>query len=236
VDTVSYFVSSIALLLIKVPFQAERTVARRRLRSEILEGLAWLWRQPFLRVTTLLVTFSDVSINALFLAIIIIAKRSGASSALVGGMVALVGVGGFLGAFVAPRLARRLSVRTVVATARWVEAAMVPPLAFVHEPLALGAILGAMMALHPTWDAVVGTYRLRITPDHLQGRTQSAYRLVAVAFVPLGFLVVGFLIEAIGSRATVLSFFGVSLAVAVAATASRAVRSAPDTVALPAEA
>jgi hypothetical protein len=45
-DAVSYGASAISPLFIRARFQAKRTLARRRLHVEILEGLTWLWRQP----------------------------------------------------------------------------------------------------------------------------------------------------------------------------------------------
>ncbi len=44
----------ISLFFIKTEFQGERTAMPRRLWSEVLEGMNWLWRQPVLRFITLL--------------------------------------------------------------------------------------------------------------------------------------------------------------------------------------
>jgi hypothetical protein len=49
VDAVSYLISFAALLFIRRSFQQPRAVPRTRLKTEVAEGLAWVWRQPFLR-------------------------------------------------------------------------------------------------------------------------------------------------------------------------------------------
>src|SRR5580700_9678962 len=49
VDAVTYLVSFIALLFIRRPFQLPRAAQPARLKTEIAEGLLWVWRQPFLR-------------------------------------------------------------------------------------------------------------------------------------------------------------------------------------------
>lgn len=236
VDAVSYVVSFVALLFIKTPFQQTRSTAPGRLRKEIVEGVLWLWRQPFLRTTSLLVTGSDMVLNALFLTIIVVAREGGASSPEIGVMVALLGVGGLAGAFVAPRLARRLSVRAVVGTTMGVEAALVPLLIVVREPLAMGLLLGLMMALHPLWDVSVGGYQLRVTPDRLQGRTQSVYRLLALGAIPLALVLVGSLLETIGATATIVAAACTMSVVALVALTSRAVRDVPETATAPASA
>ncbi len=93
-DAVSYFVSLGTLLFIRTEFQEQRTVPPRRLHLEIAAGMAWLWRQPFLRTTALLSAGSDFVVNALYLAVIVAAQRRGASSALIGAILAFIGFGG----------------------------------------------------------------------------------------------------------------------------------------------
>lgn len=225
-DALSYLVSLGSLLAIRTRFQEVRTEARRRLHQEIAEGVRWLWGQPFLRTTSLLVLGSDFVLNALFLVVIALAKEHGASSTVVGATFAFLGVGGLLGAAVAPRLARRLPARVVVAGTMVLEALLVPLLAVVPWPLALGAIYGGMVMLHPTWNAVVGAYRIRITPDRLRGRVQSVATLLSLGSVGPAWLLTGFSIQTIGAVETVLVLFAIVAVVAVAALVSRSVREA----------
>jgi MFS family permease len=54
-DAVSYAVSFVSLLFVRPAFQESREPTQTRLRTEIAEGVRWLWSQPFLRTTTLIV-------------------------------------------------------------------------------------------------------------------------------------------------------------------------------------
>ena len=67
-DAVSYVVSLATLLLIKAKFQVARKAAApgagrpgTAMLRDIREGAAWLWDQPFLRVTTFLIAGSGLS-------------------------------------------------------------------------------------------------------------------------------------------------------------------------------
>src|SRR5204863_2764383 len=56
-DAISYVVSVVSLLFIKVRFQAERDSeqdSQPHLWQEIKEGVAWLWRNPLMRLVTIL--------------------------------------------------------------------------------------------------------------------------------------------------------------------------------------
>jgi MFS family permease len=53
-DVASYLVSVLSLCGVRTEFQGQRSMARRALRTEVAEGLAWLWRQPLLRTLAFL--------------------------------------------------------------------------------------------------------------------------------------------------------------------------------------
>jgi predicted MFS family arabinose efflux permease len=116
------------------------------------------------RVTSLLVTGSDFTLNALYLVVIVLAQQRGASAALVGSLFAFLGVGGLLGALAAPWLARRLRTRTIVLATQWTVAVLVPLLIVVPGRLSPGVLYGAMLFFHPTWNATVGAYRMKLAP------------------------------------------------------------------------
>lgn len=225
-DAVSYAVSVVSLSFLRARLQGEREPATPHLLREVREGLAWFWREPFIRTTSLLITGSDLVVNALWLVVIVLARERGASAALVGGLFGFLGVGGLLGALVAPRLASRLSPRVVVVATMWLQAVLVP-LLFVPGAVTAGVVYGAMFLLHPTWNAVVGGYRIRATPDELLGRVQSVATLLSLGSVPFAFLLVGFLLQGFGTTPTILALAVVMAVVAVAAVVSPAIRSAP---------
>ena len=226
-DAASFVVSLGGLLLIRTEFQEPRSSPPRRLHVEIGEGLTWLWRQRFLRTTSLLPTGSDLVLNALYLAVIVVAQNRGASPALIGALLGIVGAAGLLGVLLATRLARMLSMRAVVIATMCVPALLTPLLAVVPNPLALGVIYSGMFVLHPTWAAVIGPYRVTLVPDRLQGRVQSVMAILSYGAVPLGSLLVGFLLQWIGATGTILILSLVMLVVAMAAVVSKSAWTPP---------
>ncbi len=178
-------------------------------------------------MTTLLASASDLTVNALYLVVIVVAKEQGASDALVGAMLAFLGVGGTIGAVIAPWTTRRLPPQAGIYATLWVMAALLPLLAIVHGAIPLGLVYGAMFVAYPTWSSVLGAYRAAMVPDRLQARVQSASTLVTLGPVPLASLAVGFALEAAGSTPTILALFALMVAVAVVATTSPAIRNVP---------
>jgi MFS family permease len=53
-DAISYIISIVTVLFIRTPFQGERLSTRRKVWSEIAEGVQWVWHQPFILTMTLL--------------------------------------------------------------------------------------------------------------------------------------------------------------------------------------
>jgi MFS family permease len=232
VDAASYVVSFTTLLFLRTPLQQRRERARTRLRTEISEGIAWLWRQPFLRSIALLIGATNFVHNALPLLVIVRARELGASPALIGVMFAFYGVGAIAGALVGPWVQRHLHVRTVVIGWLWVWAVEAAALVLLPNALALGAVLGAGSVFGVSFNVVVTTYRYALVPDRLQARTTSVVRLIAWGTIPLAELMAGVLAERLGTGPSFLAFAAVMLAAAVMATAAPSVRHAPPIDAL----
>jgi MFS family permease len=227
VDAVTYLVSFAALLLIRRPFQQSRARQPTRLKTEIAEGLLWVWRQRFLRAAVGMIGGVNLVFNALTLVLIVRAKQLGASPELIGAMFAFVGVGGLLGSFVAPWARRSFAARRVVVTVGWLWAAQIGVLALLPNALSLGFVSGLGSCAAPAFNVVVTSHLYRVTPDRLLGRVRSAARLVAWGSIPLGSLAGGFLTSAFGGQTTLLILTGIMCGVAAAATRARGIRQLP---------
>jgi len=225
-DALSYAASVLSLTLIRVPFQEQRTARPRHLRAEIAEGVAWLWRQPLIRYMAFLISgLRGVGVGQA-LVIIVLARHQHASPALIGLIFSIGSVGGVAGAFLAPFIQRRFSFGQVTITSLWVEALLWPCLALAPNPLLLGLVVAGMSVIGPSANAVQLGYRLSLIPDHLQGRVNSAFRLLAHACEPIGAAGTGVLLEKAGGVATALIFSAVVLGLAVVTTLNRQVRTA----------
>jgi hypothetical protein len=223
-NALSYLVSFAALLLIRRPLQEVRAERSGTLQGEIREGLRWLWHQPFLRTSLLLVGGANFFSNAVIFSLIVVARERGASAALIGAMLGTIAAGGLLGALAAPWLRRWIGGRTIVVGFNWLGVAIIGPLVIAVHPLVLGAVAAVFAFFGPTWNAVVDGYRMSIVPDRLQGRVSSADNLMSFSALPLAPLVAGLLLEATGGDATLLVLGALMLALAVVGTLSRSLR------------
>ncbi|ONI88285.1 hypothetical protein ALI144C_07570 [Actinosynnema sp. ALI-1.44] len=229
-DALSYVVSVVSLLFIRKPFQrgrsaeSERPEPRGGMFDDVKQGVAWLFKQPFIRTTTLLVGGSNFLFQALSLAVVAKLAGSGTSPAVIGWVLSAAGIGGTAGALLAPRFNRLLTLRALVIAANWGWAALIPVVALVDDPVALGAVLALIVFIGPVWNVGVDVYRLSVTPDELQGRVSAAAVLVEFGTIPLGALLGGYLIDQLSSDTTVLVLGGCMVVLAGLAAVSRSLR------------
>jgi MFS family permease len=227
VDGISYAASVISLRFIKTKFQDEREATPRNLRAEIAEGLVWLWHNPLIRYMAFLTGGMNAAVAALYLTLIMLARNQHTSSASIGLMLAVVSGGGVLGALAAPRIQRRFGFGQVIVSLFWAVALVWPLFAVAPNFLILGALAAVIYGLGPVYNAVQFAYRLAQIPDELQGRVNSAYRLVAFGSQPLGLALSGLLLQAIGPIHTVLVFSAWVTVLATVTTLNPHVRRAP---------
>lgn len=228
VDAISYAVSFISVLAIRRPLGEQRQrPATMRVHAEIAEGVRWVWREPFLRTNSLLVIASDLTVNSLYLLVVVVARRHGASSLHVGVMLLFLGLGGVIGTLIAPRLLRVLPLKAGIYGSLITITALLPVMAFVHRPLVLGVLYGAMFIPYPTWSAGLSAYRASRIPDELQGRAQSVFTILALGAVPFGMLATGASLQHLGGRTTALALLALMVAATLYAIASTHIRHAP---------
>ena len=225
-DAVSYAVSVLSLFFIKTKFQKERTAARRNLWVEIREGLAWLWHHPLIRFIAILTGGYNLISSGDVLIIIVLAQRQHASSFTIGLIFAVGGIGGVIGAIVAPFFQRRLSFGQAIIGTSWLFALFMPFYAIAPNPLVLGLITAGAFISGPIYNVVQFSYRSALIPDELQGRVNSVFRLIAFGGQPLGLALTGVLIQNVGVIQTVLICSAGLVLLAIAATVNTHVRNA----------
>ncbi len=224
-DAVSYVFSATATLLTRTPFQQERTEARGRIRVELTSGLRWLWRQPLLRASALLAAASNPTYRALYLLLVVLAKRHGASSSLVGLMFAIIAVGGLLGGLIAGSRLGDISARTAVRLDAWT-CALLMPLLLIAQGTLFTAVLVALIELPaPLVNSTVQSLRGMLAPDHMQGRVHAAAGALSQSLAWAGPLAIGLALQHFSSTASILALCGWALTVAAAATFSPGLRS-----------
>jgi predicted MFS family arabinose efflux permease len=252
-DALSYLASLVTLPFIKARMQASRressdpsrpasapsrreSLARPRpasapkvshgLRAELGEGLAWTWRQPFLRYSAFFAASVNILLQVLTLGLIVLARHDGASSAQIGLIVGCMGAGGLVGAFAAPWFQRRMPAGVTITACMWAWAILLALIALVRAPLWLCPVVALIGFAGPSWNVSVQAYRMQITPNELLGRTSSVALQIGWGVIPLGSLLAGFLLQALSPSAAMTMVAAGMAITAIAATALAPVRDA----------
>ncbi|MEU0491278.1 MFS transporter [Nocardiopsis sp. NPDC006139] len=178
-----------ALLLVPGRFRVERE-RPSTMGADIAEGLRYLWRHRLLRAFAAMVGISNFASSAAFAVFVLYAvgpdSPMGLTEPAYGVLLTTSALGVILGSLTASRvvglLGRSLSMRVSAVT--FVVLVGVP--ALTADPYLVGAgffVGGLGIAV---WNVTTVSLRQRITPDHLLGRLNSGYRLLAWGTMPLG--------------------------------------------------
>ena len=225
-DAVSYAISVLSLFLMRAKFQEERIAPRRKLYLEVSEGIKWLWHQPILRSMALLNCVMAGLGSGGTLLIIVLAQRQHTSTAFIGFIFSLGGIGAILGSLLAKPVQQRFSYGRAIIGILWLYPLPYVLLAVAPTPLILGGLLAAGLLVDATYNVVQFSYRLALIPDELQGRVNSSFRLISYSLRPLGQVLTGVLLQDIGPIFTILAFSLCLVLLAVAASLNPHVRNA----------
>jgi MFS family permease len=201
-DALSYAASVISLLFVRREFQAERLPAQGSIWKDIWEGLAWLWGEPIVRAMAFLSSIAWIVLASLNLAVIVLAHRQHVPPWGIGLIIGLGGIGGILGSLL------------------W------PLYAIAPNGVVLGLISSGLSCIFPLYNVTQMSYRVAMIPDHLQGRVNSAFRLISFSGQPVGLAISGVLMQSIGPQRAVLVMALAPLVMALGATLSASIRNA----------
>jgi len=215
-DAASFLVSA-ALVGVFVPRPAAGTEAEEKgaFFVELAEGLRFIWRQRVLRAVVLMVLLSNLLEAPFPVVTAVLAREEYGSAADLGLMLGVFGGGALAGALVYSAIGHRLPRRK---TFLWCFAGI--PIAYLalatlpSLPVALVALAFTGLVAGPI-NPLLFTVTTEIVPTQLRGRVFGAVRGGAWAAIPLGTLLGGVLVGAIGVAATFLAI-GVLLALVVA--------------------
>jgi MFS family permease len=235
VDAASYLVGAALIAPIRGTLEEQQAPERRHLLAEISEAVRWLWHQHLLRTLVAIASAGNLAFSALGLAIVVRATDLGASPAAVGVLLGLIGVGAIPGALLAPSVQRLVAPNAIMLGALWWWMAQMVAFALAPNVVVLGAVctIGAVMG--PIFNTTNAAYRYALTPDRLQGRVSGVSRMVGWGARPVGALLGGVSLEALGAVPTFVALAIWLAIVAAASTASPQIRQAPrvETIAEP---
>jgi predicted MFS family arabinose efflux permease len=225
-NAVSFVASAASVVLLRGDFRTAEQAPRRSLSVEITEGLRWMWSTPLVRTMAFLTGGMNLVQAGAPLIVIVIGKHLGATAAQIGLIFSVEAIGGVIGSIVGGHIQRRFSFTRVIVSVMWTNAALFALYGVASKVIVLGVIASLICALGPIYNVVQFSYRLALIPDKLQGRVNSAFRLLAFGFNPIGAALSGWLLEYAGTDAAVAVFALCSVGLALAATLNRHVRRA----------
>lgn len=225
-DAVSYAASVVSLLFVKREFQDERAPAERSIWGDIWEGLSWLWRESIVRTMAFLSAMAWIVLATLNLVVIVLAHRQHVPPWGIGLIIGLGGVGGVLGSLAAAPVQQHIRFGPVIVACSWAWAGLWPLYAFAPNGVTLGLISAGLYFIFPLYNVTQMSYRVAIVPDQLQGRVNSAFRLIAFSGQPVGLALSGVLMESVGPREAVLLMTVAPVVMALSATFSDSIRNA----------
>jgi MFS family permease len=150
----------------------------------------------------------------------------GADSSEIGFLFTISAIGPVIGSAIASPIAKRLTYGQAIIGVCWIAALLFPLLAVVPQFYFLGLITGLLSLFYPIFNVVQFSYRVALIPDRLQGRVNSAFRLLAYGFGPAGSALAGLSLGQFGGAPTVLAFGAVQLLLAILVTLNPNVRNA----------
>lgn len=201
VDGILVLVAAVLVFMIPGRFRSDVTEPGSVMKG-VSSGLKWLWGQRvvrtlvFLAGTTNLFMFGIIAIFVLFAQ-----ERLGVSDTGYGVLLAMLGLGGLVGAIVAPRLVRVLGPGNTVRSTLLVQIVGVLVFSQLTQPVHAGILLFLFSAGTASWNVVAVSLRQSLTPDVLRGRVAGASRTLAWGTMPLGALVGGAVASVFGLQA-----------------------------------
>ncbi|MGW0515706.1 MFS transporter [Crossiella sp. NPDC003009] len=202
VDAATYAVSAVLLALLPGTFRVTRAQPSPPLRAEIAAGLRWLRDHRLLRALAVVDGLLNLTMTAAAAVLVLfLRERLHVGPAGYGVLMAVLAVGGVLGAVVAERIVTRLGHHRTVRLGILAEAALHLAMAVVEDRLLFGAVL-LVLGVHGTvWGVVCVTLRQRLVPPELLGRVGATLLFTGRAGNVVGALLGGVLAERWGLTA-----------------------------------
>jgi len=207
-DAISTAISVISLLFVRTQFQAERIMTKQtRIWHDVWDGLTWLWQHSMLRFLALL-TFGLITPCYGYLFILYLqAQRFHATNAEISLIIGCSGAGSFIGSLCAGRLYKRFGVANMILWSTWIWAITWLCYALAWNTFSLAVINALCFIVVPIYMIVQYSCRLTLTPDHLRGRVNAAFRLIAFGSQSLSMALTGLLLQLWGPIITVVLLF-----------------------------
>ena len=175
---------------------------RAAIRTQISEGLRWLYRHRLLRVVAVLLGIFNFANQMGQAVLVLLATQTlHVGTRGYGLLLAVTAVGSVAGGLVSPAVTRRLGMLPSLIIAGAVDAAVFVGLGLAPDPAVAALMLAGQGFSVTMWNVVTVSLRQQVVPAHLLGRVNSVYRMLGWGLMPVGALAGGFIAHAAGLRA-----------------------------------
>ena len=209
-DAISFLGSALFIFSIRKT-EASRAdrAPRRKMRTELREGLSYVLRHPYLKNIAACTALFNFFGMLGFAILLVFARRELHLGPLAIGLALTIGnLGAMLAAFTANRISGRLGVGRTIILSSVIGGPMFLIIPFApHGNAALVVIVPALIV--GTFTGVIYnitqvSLRQAITPERIQGRMNSVMRFIVWGTIPLGSLTGGALASWIGLKETLI--------------------------------
>jgi MFS family permease len=176
---------------------------RPRMRTEVAEGLRWLWGHHLLRRLALALGAMNGTGAALMATYVLFAQEILLLDGLGFGLLLAAGsVGGLLGSILGPNVAAKLRSGPSLTLTIAVPIVTFTVTAFTSNAIVVAACFSAFGFTAIVWNVVTVSLRQTLIPDELLGRVNSVYRFLGWGAMPIGTLLGGALVSLVEAGVT----------------------------------
>ena len=199
-----WLIAVVALVALRGRFRPERDTGPASIRSDVAEGLRFVVAHPTLRTLAAMAGVATLATSAAGTVLVLFAVGDDSALGLSQSQFGLLFLTSAAGSIAATAVNERIEHR--LGRSHTLTLTMAGLVVFVGAPAVTDDVLivaGSMFvggALIMMWNIITVSFRQAITPDHLLGRVNSVYRLLAWGNIPLGAALGGLIAEAFGVR------------------------------------
>lgn len=207
--TALWLIAVAALWTLRGSFRPERTTQPATIRADIAEGVRFLMARPMLRTMAAMVGVANLAAAATGAVFVLYAVGDdsilGLDETQFGFLVLTAAAGSIAATLVNDRIETRLG------RARTLTIAVLGIILFTATPgittnvwlIAAAMFIGGATIM--LWNIITVSFRQAVTPDHLLGRLNSVYRLLAWGTMPIGAATGAIIAETLGLRAVYIT-------------------------------
>jgi MFS family permease len=204
VDAGTFAFSAVGLMLIVGTYRSERAPSGRvAWRTEIAEGVRWLWKHRLLRTLAIVLGVMNAMFSMALATYVLFVQEILRLDATKFGLLLTAGaIGGAVGSVVAPRVSRAIGsgtslfVSLIGSGVTLGVTGLVSSAAIVWVMFLFGSFLAVL------WNVITVSLRQTIIPGHLLGRVNSVYRFFGWGMIPIGSLLGGIVVDVTTRLAT----------------------------------